>query len=176
MGILPFRAKGDALLQARSICPKLVGTVVARIGFQVCDCSSQIFDCSLNVTPTCSLTTRLKYCAVSTWVSAMISLALLSRSLRFRNRDQRWGRCAHVRALVSPDLLCLSRIARRTTFPMLQCDRSDQFCVTRLCLVSALLASLSRLYQRRCLAASGYSTAFQMLGDLRIGSSSSCLG
>src|SRR5258707_48529 len=34
---------------------------------------------------------------------------------------------------------------------MIQCDRSDQFCVTRLCLVSALLASLSRLYQRRWL-------------------------
>src|SRR5438477_3264487 len=91
LGILPFRAKGDALLQARSICPKLVGTVVARIGFQVCDCSSQIFDCSLNVTPTCSLTTRLKYCAVSTWVSAMISLALLSRSLRFKEPGPEMG-------------------------------------------------------------------------------------
>src|ERR1700687_824507 len=64
----------------------MVGTVVTRIGlrFRVCDSSSQIFDCSLNVTPNFCLTTRLKYCALSTWASAMISFALLSRSLRFK--------------------------------------------------------------------------------------------
>jgi hypothetical protein len=73
----------------------MVGTVVARIGlrFRVCDCSSQIFACSLNVTPTCCLTTRLKYCAVSTWASAMISLALLSRSLRFKESDADYRPC-----------------------------------------------------------------------------------
>jgi hypothetical protein len=36
----------------------------------------------------------------------------------------------------------LPKISRQTTFPIFRYDHLDQFCVTRICLVSALLVSL----------------------------------
>ena len=76
----------------------------------------------------------------------MISFALLFLSLLERLPGPEIGQMSSRTCVVSPDQGCPSNSALRTTFLTSRYDRSDQFGVTRIFLVSASLVSPAEEY------------------------------
>jgi hypothetical protein len=78
----------------------------------------------------------------------MISLAFRLRSLLESNPGPEIGQMRDARAPVSPGRQCPSNSEPQTTFQIFQYDHLDQFCVTRIFLVSASLVSPVKRYHR----------------------------